>query len=124
MRVASRVWLALGGFLLIAAGVYGFTAHEYGGAPLLFVGGMAFAYLASVGWVVEREEPEAEGGAEEEPEAQVAPTIWPFGFAITGLVIVIGLVVSRWILAVGIVAFGFAAAGWLRQVVQAHAHER
>jgi Cytochrome c oxidase subunit IV len=121
MRVASRVWLALAGFLLIAGAVYGFTGHEYAGTSLLLVGAGVFAYLASIGWVVERSVEGEEPGAEEEPEAQVAPTIWPFAFSIAGLVLVVGLVVSRWIVAVGVVAFAASAAGWLREVVRAHA---
>ena len=31
----------------------------------------------------------------------VAPTIWPFGFAIAGVILALGLIVSSWILILG-----------------------
>jgi hypothetical protein len=132
MSVASRVWLSLAGFLLIAGAVYGFTSHEYAGAPLLLVGGATFTYLGLVGRSVvhraEREdEAERERGAEErkgheEAEIQVSPTIWPLAFAVTGLIIALGFIVSPWILVIGLLAFAVSAAGWLREVARGHPH--
>jgi Cytochrome c oxidase subunit IV len=119
MRVASRIWLTLAVFLMLAGGIYAFTANEYAGGSLLLVGAATFAYLALVGWSLERTV-DGDAHAEEEPEVQVPPTIWPFGFAIAGLVLLVGFVVSRWILAVGVLAFAAAAGGWLREVVRAH----
>ncbi len=127
MSVASRVWLSLAGFLLIAGAVYGFTSHEYAGAPLLLVGGATFTYLGLVGRsVVHR----AERGHEvmeheqveerEEVETQVPPTIWPFAFAVTGVIIALGFIVSTWILVIGLLAFAVSAGGWLREVARGH----
>ncbi len=126
MRAASRVWLALGVFLLIAGLVYGFTSKEYAGAPLLIVGAVTFGYLASVGWFVEHsiEGEGEETGAEEEPEAQVTPTIWPFAFSIAGVILMLGVIVNGWILVVGVLAFALAAGGWLREVLRAHPSRR
>jgi hypothetical protein len=123
MRVASRIWLTLAVFLLVAGGIYAFTANEYAGGSLLLAGAATFAYLAGVGWSLERSV-DGDAHGEEEPEIQVPPTIWPFGLAVAGLVLLVGFVVSRWILAVGVLAFGLGAAGWLRQVLRAHATER
>ncbi len=124
MSVASRVWLSLAGFLLIAGAVYGFTSHEYAGAPLLLVGGATFTYLGLVGRsVVHRAEREHEAEKREEHEeieVQVTPTIWPFAFAVTGLVIALGFIVSPWILVVGLLAFAVSAGGWLREVARGH----
>lgn len=117
MRVASRIWLTLAVFLLVAGGIYAFTANEYAGGALLLVGAATFAYLAVVGWSLERPAGEHE---EEEAEIEVPPTIWPFGAAVAGLILLVGFVVSRWILAVGVLAFAAAAGGWLREVVRTH----
>ena len=123
MSTASRIWLSLAGFLVIAGAVYGITSHEYAGAPLLLVGGATFSYLGLVGRsVVRRSERDAAGsGPGGEGEVHVAPTIWPFAFSIAGLIIVLGLIVNPWILAIGVVAFAVSAAGWLREVLRGHA---
>ena len=123
MGVISRITLALAGFLLIASAVYGFTSHEFAGAGLLFVGSATFCYLGLVarsaargGWPGDDED--AEAVAEELEVA--APTIWPLGFSISALLLVLGLIVSKWILLLGVPAFAVSAAGWLREVARAH----
>jgi len=126
MSTASRIWLALAGFLLIAGAVYGITSHEYAGAPLLLVGGATFCYLGLVGRsVVRRSEKEAEGPGPahtDEGEVHVASTIWPFAFSIAGVIIALGVIVNAWILVLGVLAFAVSAAGWLREVLRGHAH--
>jgi hypothetical protein len=124
MSTASRIWLALAGFLLIAGAVYGITSHEVAGAPLLLVGGATFCYLWLVGRsVVRRTEIRDESqGQAEEGEVHVASTIWPFVFSIAGAIIAIGLIVNVWILVIGALVFALAAAGWFREVLRSHAH--
>jgi len=114
------VWLALAAFLVTAGAVYGFTSHELAGAPLLVVAAAVFFYLGVVARAVARRSPDDEG--ESEAEVHVAPTIWPFGFSIAGVVLVVGFIVGSWLVAVGIVLFCVSAAGWLREVSRAHAH--
>ena len=69
--------------------------------------------------MVARREAETEP---EEMEVHVGPTIWPFGFAITAVIIALGLIVSPWILILGAIGFGLSAAGWLREVARSRAH--
>ena len=123
MGVISRITLALAGFLLIASAVYGFTSHEFAGAGLLFVGSATFCYLGLVsrnaakgGWPGDDEDAEP---VEEEVEV-AAPTIWPLGFAVSGLLLLLALIVSPWMLVLGVPAFALSAAGWLREVSRAH----
>jgi hypothetical protein len=124
MTTASRIWLSLAGFLLIVGAVYGLTSREFAGAPLLLVGGATFCYLGLVGRaVVRRSERQGEESAPEgKSEVHVASTIWPFAFSVAGAIIVLGFIVSPWILAVGAIAFVISAMGWLRDVVRGHAH--
>jgi hypothetical protein len=123
VSTAARIWFSLAGFLLIAGAVYGVTAHEYAGAPLLLVGGATFTYLALVGRsVVRRSDPEASGPLPGDEEVQVPSTIWPFAFSIAGVVIVLGAIVSVWILAIGVLVLAVSAAGWLREIARGHAH--
>ena len=125
MSTAARIWLSLAGFLLIAGAVYLVTAHEYAGAPLLLIGGVTFSYLAVVGRSAVRGSLKAaEGSPAGEESETTPPTIWPFAFAIAGLIIALGLIVSPLILVVGVLAFAVAAAGWLRDVARAHPGSR
>jgi Cytochrome c oxidase subunit IV len=124
---AARVWFGLAAFLVVTGTIYGITSHELAGAPLLLVGSVAFFYLGMVARARVRDasRPEREGhapGEVSDAEAHVAPTIWPFGFSIAAVMLVLGLVVSRWLLAVGGVLFFLAAVGWFRDVARQHQH--
>jgi len=122
VSTATRVWLSLAGFLLIAGAVYLITSHEYAGAPLLLIGGATFSYLGIVGRSVLRraEKDTANSDAGEEEEVHIPPTIWPFAFSVAGVIIAVGFIVSPWILAIGVLAFAVSAAGWLRDIARGH----
>ena len=55
----------------------------------LLVSAVTFCFLGIVLRLVGARE--AEGQPEEEAEIQVAPTIWPFAFAISGVILAVGL---------------------------------
>lgn len=124
MGMASRIMLSLAGFLLVAGVVYGLTSHEVTGAPLLLAASVTFCFLGLVARSqARRSAEEGEGhAAEEEEEAVVAPTIWPFGFAIAAAIMMLGLFLSRWILLAAAIVFALSVAGWLRDVARSHAH--
>jgi hypothetical protein len=118
MSTLSRICLGLAIFLAIAGGVYGFTSHEPAGTTEFLVAAVTFCFLGIILRVVASGE--AEGQPEEETEIQVAPTIWPFGFAISGVILAVGLIVSQWIVILGGLAAALSAAGWLRDVTRSH----
>jgi len=127
MITASRVWFALAAFLVVTGAIYGITSHELAGAPLLLVGSITFFYLGMVarGQVRDATRPEPAGhgpGEVSEAETVVAPTIWPFGFSIAAVMLALGLVISRWLLAAGAALFLLAAVGWFRDVARQHRH--
>jgi len=120
MNTLARICLSLAVFLAIAGGVYGLTSHELGGTTLLLVAAATFCFLGIVSRMVARQAPEGEPGAEEPPH--VGPTIWPFGFAISAVILALGVIVSTWLLIVGAITFAVSAAGWLRDVARSRAH--
>lgn len=129
MGMASRIMLSLAGFLLVAGGVYGLTSHELTGGPLLLAASVTFCYLGLVSRSQARRstaegegQPVDEAEAGDEDEAVVAPTIWPFGFAIAAATMMLGLFVSRWILIAAAIVFALSVAGWFRDVARGHAH--
>ena len=121
MSTLSRVCLGLAVFLVVTGGVYGLTSHEHAGTTELLVSAVTFCFLGVLLRLLGAHE--AEGEAVQEAEIQVTPTIWPFGFAISGVILVVGLIVSQWIVILGGLAAAVSATGWLRDVARSHAGE-
>jgi ABC-type antimicrobial peptide transport system permease subunit len=120
MSAISRIFLSLAGFLAIAGAVYGITSHEAAGTTLFLAGAATFCFVGMVARRVGGRPPSPEAG--EEAEIHVAPTIWPFGFAVAAVIIALGLVISAWLLIAGAIAFSLSAAGWLRDVGRSRTH--
>jgi hypothetical protein len=121
MSTLSRICLGLALFLVVTGGVYGLTSHEHAGTTELLVSAVTFCFLGIILRVVASRE--AGGEPEEEAEIEVAPTIWPFAFAIAGVILAVGLIVSEWIVILGGLVAALSAAGWLRDVARSHAGE-
>jgi|SRR5580765_63149 hypothetical protein len=121
MSTLARICLGLALFLVVTGGVYGLTSHEHAGTTELLVSALTFCFL---GIILRRVgSHETDGQPEEEAEIQVAPTIWPFVFAISGVILAVGLIVSQWIVILGGIVAALSAAGWLRDVARSHAGE-
>ncbi|MEO8292935.1 MAG: cytochrome c oxidase subunit 4 [Actinomycetota bacterium] len=120
MSTISRVCLSLAGFLAIAGAVYEPTSHEPAGTTLFLAAAATFCFVGLVSRMEARRAAGSEPG--EEAEVFVAPTIWPFGFAVAAVIIALGLVVGAWLLIVGAIAFALSAAGWIRDVARSRAH--
>ncbi len=119
MSTLTRICFSLAVFLAVAGTVYGLTSHELAGSALLLVAAATFCFLGVVSRMVARRETGTEA---EDAEVYVAPTIWPFGFAIAAVIIALGLIVSPWILIAAAIVFALSAAGWLRDVARSRAH--
>ena len=120
MSTVSRICLSLALFLAVAGAVYGITSHEPAGTTELLVAAATFCFLGLVTRMTARRA--AASDTAEEEELHVAPTIWPFGFAIAAVILALGLIVSPWILIPGGLVFAVSAAGWLRDVARSHVH--
>jgi hypothetical protein len=119
VRSLSRICLWLGAFLFVACGVYGLTSHEPAGTTMLLVASATFWFLALVARHVARQEAARPESPDE--EIHIGPTIWPFGFAISAVILGLGVIISPWLLVPGGVGFILCAAGWLRDVARSHA---
>ena len=127
MRLYARIALLLGGFLTVAALVYGVTGYEWRGFVLLLVAGGGFAYVGlyarravRMADRVEREAgaaPAAPGPMASSPVEEVRPTIWPLVFSLAGAGVVAGILASHWLLLLGGVLAVAAAAGWFLEVL-------
>jgi hypothetical protein len=136
MRLATRILFALSGFLLLAAAVYWTMSYtgtaqnrDPAGPALLAVAAVGFGYTGLVLWAAARRadrEAAAEHaapGAEQATVAHVPPTIWPFGFSIAALALVVGAVVATKVLVpLGLALFAAAAAGWFADVRRTSRH--
>jgi len=121
----SRVALGLSVFLGVAGIVYALTARESIGILLLLIASACFGYVGLyVRRAVRAASAEAPGvavpGEMEEPH--IESTIWPFVFSLAGVGLVLGAVLTPWLLVVGAVLFVAAAVGWFRDVGRQWGH--
>lgn len=134
MKSFSRLFLALGAFLIVSLAVYGWHAREYEGVLLSITVAAAALMFGTYGASVVRRSRTAlakpatddKQAAVGEPialdEPHVGPTIWPLVYAISAIAIVIGAVGNRWVLVPGGVLFVAASIGWVRDVHQQWHH--
>ena len=136
MRLATWILFALSGFLLLAAAVYWTMSYtgtaqnrDPAGPALLAVAAVGFGYTGLVLWAAARRanrEAAAEHtatGAEHATVTHVPPTVWPFGFSIAALALVVGAVVAGKVLVpLGLALFAAAAAGWFADVRRTARH--
>jgi hypothetical protein len=136
MRLATRILFGLSGFLLLAAAVYWTMSYtgtaqnrDPAGPALLAVAAVGFGYTGLVLWAAARRADReaaakhAAPGAEQATVAHVPPTIWPFGFSVAALALVVGAVVATKILVpLGLALFAAAGAGWFADVRRTARH--
>jgi hypothetical protein len=121
VRLSTRIAFALAAYYLVASFGYLLTGtiEVDDGFPLLLMASAAIALLGGYTFLaVRRAEREAAAqlDAPAEAEPHIGSTIWPFGFAVAAVVIVVGITVTPWILIVGALLFVAAALGWFGDV--------
>jgi Cytochrome c oxidase subunit IV len=117
MRIFGRIALVFGVFFVIDGALYGVTNKEYEGLPLLLMTAGGFMILAVLGIRSFRRAERREGASEEEAgEPHVGPTIWPLVLALSAIAFVLGVLVAKWLYAVGGALFALAAGGWISDV--------
>ena len=127
MNVSSRIGFGLGLFYFVAGIAYYLTGHEAEGFPLLLmaaVGAGLFGLYTYLAVRAAERQLAAQQELLENPEPHVGPTIWPFGFALSAVVIVVGLLWSPWVLVPGGALFVAAALGWFADVRRQWRHEQ
>lgn len=143
MSLSSKLFVALGAFLIGAGVVYGVMARDYEGLTLsLMVAGGALLFggygrsalrraRTALGSATESTAPAAddpttpratemptppapETAADAEPH--IGPTIWPLVFAVSAIGLILGAVAVRWALLPGAILFVLASVGWVLDV--------
>jgi hypothetical protein len=129
--MASRVAFGLAVFLAVTGLVYAFTSYERQGTVQLLVAAVAFGYVGVVTRAAARRAEVLPPGqtpsvleeqVEEHSEEEIASTIWPVGFAVAAIALVVGVVVNHLLLIVGGAVFVAAAVGWFQDIRRQHAH--
>lgn len=119
MKLTSGIVFALGIFYLIAGFLYAATSEFVDGFPLLMaaaIGAAAFAgYMLLAVRRAEREVAAAEE-ATEEVEPHIGSTIWPFGYALSAVGLVLAFLVYPPLYIIGGGLFLLATAGWFADV--------
>jgi Cytochrome c oxidase subunit IV len=128
MKTASRAVFGLSAFLGTAGLIYVVTSRERTGGTLMLMCSVAFGYVGIILRGVARRAELREGAAatqaeEKAPELEhVGSSIWPFGYSIAAVTLAAGLVVARWLVAVGVVLFLTATIGWFVDIRHQHQH--
>jgi hypothetical protein len=117
--VPLRVFLAIGVFMVVIAGIYWATAYEEGGVVMLLLAGALALWIATYLWLRVRaasaaaEGAEPPGGASDgyEPHASV----WPFTIGLGAATMANGLALGLWVLVPGAVLLAVGVGGFVRQ---------
>ena len=112
----GRIGLLFGLFFLIDGLVYAFTNKEFEGTPLLFMTAGGFTLLALWALRTFRRTEREERAEEDAGEPHVGPTIWPLALALSAIGLVLGVLVAKWLYAVGGVLLLLALWGWFSDV--------
>lgn len=128
MKLTGRTAFAGTLFLVVCGFGYALTGTFEGGFPLLMVAAIGVALLGGyLLLAVLRAEQAASTGSEfeEQVEPHIGATIWPFGYALSAVGIVLGFLVYEPLYAIGGLLFLAATAGWFEDVRHQwrHAHE-
>lgn len=125
MRTSTWIGVGLGVFYLIAGFGYALTSEFVNGFPLLVAAAIGISLLGGYAYLAVRrgEHVLAAGEAVEYPvEPHVGSTIWPFGYALSAVGIVLGFLVYEPLYAIGGLLFLAATAGWFADVRQQWRH--
>jgi drug/metabolite transporter (DMT)-like permease len=114
MNEYGRILQALAVFLAVAGIVHGLTSSDTLGAVLMLAAAVCAGYLGLAARRAVAAAAKAESPPPEEPH--VLPTIWPFVFALAAVGLILGAVVSPWLLVAGAAMFAVAAMGWFVDV--------
>jgi len=123
--------MGLSVFLLVTGIVYGVTSSERQGTVHLIVSAVVFGYIGIVTRAAARKAEEVppertpsvvEEEVAELPEGEIAPTIWPVGFALAAIGLVLGVVIQHWLLIIGGALFVASGVGWFQDIRHQHQH--
>jgi len=113
MRTFARIGLILAVLFVIDSFVYLALQKDKQGFVLILFVGLGFGYMALYSWTSVRKAKRQAAAEEGLGEPHVGPTIWPLVFAVSAVIITIGILVSPIILVLGGIVFVAAAVGWI-----------
>ena len=126
MRLTTIIGFALGAFYLLAAFLYAATSAFVDGFPLLVAAAVGIAAFGGYMLLAVRRGEQslaASEQAEEEVEPHVGSTIWPFGYALSAIGLVLGFLVYPPLYVIGGVMFVAATVGWFTEVRRQWQHD-
>lgn len=119
MRLSTWIAFGLGVYYLIAGFGYALTSDFVDGFPLLMAAAIGIGLFGAYAYRAVRRAEQAMAAGEEpvEPvEPHIGSTIWPFGYALSAVGLVIGFLAYQPMYAVGGILFVAATAGWFADV--------
>lgn len=118
MKVVGRVYLVLGGAVLLMGAVYWFTSYENAGTAMLVLAAcLALAIGGYLAYTARRTTGSTSDGAEGGTAEPYLPhaSAWPFFVGVAALVSANGLALGPWALIPGLIGLGGALVGYAGQ---------
>jgi hypothetical protein len=113
MSTLARLGLILGVLFVIDSAVYLAVQNDKQGFVLILFAGLGFAYFGCYALLSVRKAKRQTAAEEGLGEPHVGPTIWPLVFAVSAVVMAVGILVTPVILVIGGILFVVAAVGWI-----------
>lgn len=121
MTVSARIFLAIGGFLVMVSAVYWFLSYEETGSVLLLLSAGLALIVGGYLWWATREPEASSAPAEQHEEEEEAEhylphaSIWPLGVGAGSVVLANGLALGLWAAVPGTMLLAASVVGYARQ---------
>jgi hypothetical protein len=117
IKVQSRVFLGIGGFLFVTGVAYWFLSYEGAGTVMLLLAGVLGFIVGGWLWLQSRRTVAPAEPAEHQAPEEWLPhaSIWPFWIGLGAAFATGGLAMSPWLMVPGVFVLVLGVVGWARQ---------
>lgn len=114
--VPARVFLAIGGFVLVIAVIYWATAYEEAGTALLVLAAALSLWCGAYLWLQQRSPAdEHDHPGHEEPAFLPHASPWPFVMGVGAFLLANGFLVGGWFFTPGAAVLALGVGGFVRE---------
>jgi hypothetical protein len=115
--VPARVFVGVGGFVLVVAFIYWLTSYEEAGTVLLVLAAALSLWCGAYLWLRQRSPADDTETAEDESDEQFLPhsSPWPFVIGVGAFFLSNGLILGGWFFLPGAAVLTLGIGGFVRQ---------
>jgi uncharacterized membrane protein YfcA len=110
--VPWRIFLSVGVFIAILAGIYWYTSYEEAGTALLVLAAVLLLWCGVYLWLQQRPRAHTPASA---PTYLPHTSVWPFSIGLGAATVLNGLVLGLWVIVPGAALMALGIGGFIRQ---------